>query len=151
MTNVLNVTGRIIYHSYKSADEMKNSANSLLRINVSVTTGERKPEGAEYPPSYILTIPVWGKLAEALLDKVSNGNIVSVSGSLKAPTTYESGEGEIRVNMELDRVHDITIIPSSLGDTTEDVSQTKKKTSKKNKDKVEQGTAIDDEDDDIPF
>jgi single-stranded DNA-binding protein len=157
--NILTVSGTVISADFKDASEMKNSQNDLLRIKMNVRTGERKKDGEEYAPSYILSVPIWGKFATAIKDKVVKGSKMCISGTLAAPTTYDGADG-VRVNMELSNVSNdsFQLFDGVVSDTDgepEVKAATATKESKKEKAKKslldgDEETA-DELDDDIPF
>jgi single-stranded DNA-binding protein len=151
--NNLVVSGRIIRVTYKDASEM-GGRNALLKLNVSVNTGERKKEGETYAPSYIIEVPIWGNFATALQERAVQGATVVVSGTFAAPTIYLPNEGEPRINLGFDKVAEVTILSSSSGNSEEQETP-KAETTKKKKTAAKRVENFDDEDDEdsdsIPF
>jgi single-stranded DNA-binding protein len=147
--NILTVSGTVISADFKDASEMSNSTNDLLRLKMNVRSGQKKREGDEYPPSYVLSVPIWGKFATAIKDKVSKGSKICISGTLAAPTIY----GESGINMEL---HNVNLDSFQLFDSserTEEAEPGAKSTKKEKKAKADNLLSDTDtaDDDDIPF
>ena len=132
--NNLVISGRIIRVSYRDASEM-GGRNALLELIVSVSTGERKKEGEQYPPSYIIKAPVWGNFATALQERAVQGATVAISGTLAAPSVYVPDEGEPRINLGFDKVLEVNILAetgaSSSSEAPPKVESKKKKTAKR--------------------
>lgn len=121
--------------------------NALLKITVSVSTGERKKEGEAYAPSYIIDAPIWGNFGTALQERAVQGAMVLISGSLATPSIYVPAEGEPRINLSFDKVADVNIL-SDGGAKAEEAAPKAEKAAKKTK-RVE--NSDEDDDDGIPF
>jgi single-stranded DNA-binding protein len=150
--NLLTISGTVIAADFTSASEMKNSTNDLLRLKVNVRTGQKKAEGEEYAPSYILSVPIWGKFATAINGKVVKGSKICVAGTLAKPTIY----GDSGINMELSNVMLDTFqsFDDISGGGDEPVVTKETKASKKDKTKnslLNDDSAEVEDDDDIPF
>lgn len=153
--NNLVISGRIIRVTYKEASEM-GGKNALLKLNVSVSTGERKKEGEQYAPSYIIEVPIWGNFGTALQERAVQGATVVVSGTLAAPTIYIPNEGEPRINLGFDKVAEVTILSDSGSASASEAAPKAEKAEKvkKTAKRVENFDADDTEGDDfdeIPF
>ena len=153
--NILTVSGTVISTDFKDASEMKNSTNDLLRIKLNVRTGQKKQEGDDYAPSYILSVPIWGKFATAIKDKVAKGSKMCISGTLGVPTIY----GESGINMELCNVNNdsFQLFDNVDSDSTGSKDAIPKATKEEKKKKAATSLLDGDDDmaneldDDIPF
>lgn len=144
------MSGRII--SSRSFTYTKSGAESSgLSIKMSVNTGQKAKDG-EYPPSFIIDVPLWDKLATISEPKAVAGTYAIVSGKLAAPTVYTSSDGEKSgVNMAFHYVDDIQFFTAPVkGDYTGDTGGTKTVTETKS-DKKRRAAVEEVEEDDIPF
>lgn len=149
--NVFTISGRIIAAELKSYDR-NGQTNSFLKLKLSVSTGERKKDGEQYAPTMIVGATVWGKYGEALAANAVKGNYAVVSGSLGAPSTYETSDGAVKVDLSIYDASKVDIIPqattSSSSDSEEEAPKATASKKKAAKARVEN---FDDDVDDIPF
>lgn len=103
MSNSFSAVGKIIGVKFKAAGEVSESA--LLDLSINVKTGERKKEGEEYPPSFIVSAVFWGKYAESLQNMVFQGQRVHVTGQVHGLNLYINADGEPAGNMKLGNVN----------------------------------------------
>ena len=134
--NNYSCTGRIISTDYITGDE---PSKNRLSVSVSVPTGQRRNPDEQYAPSNIVRGTLWGKLADAVNDRLVEGTtyIGVMTGTLAKLRPYNSESGEVKCSLEFHRVAEFKTYP--LGeypsdDAEEDTEASKasaKKTTKK--------------------
>jgi single-stranded DNA-binding protein len=148
--NNYTLSGRII--SSRPLEYERNGVKSNgLSIKVSVMTGQKSKVEGEYPPSMIVDVTIWDKLATVLEPKAVKGNFVVATGQLALPTIYTTKDGEPGVNMALHYTNDIAIIPQEGAAPAATVKDTSKKKETKTKNRVEEVSSESDDYDEIPF
>jgi len=99
MSNVFSGFGKVIGIKYKEAGEVAES--SLLDLTLNIQTGERKKEGEDYAPSFLVSVALWGARADGLKEKVFTGQRMYVSGSLSGVNAYVDNEGTAKGTIKL--------------------------------------------------
>jgi single-stranded DNA-binding protein len=150
--NNFTVSGRIM--STRSFTYSKNGGESNgLSIKLSVNTGQKSKEG-EYPPSMIMEVPLWDKLAMMIEEKAIEGNHAVVSGKLAVPTIYTSSDGsKSGVSMAFHYVESIEIFPAPVKSSRTTDSEPAAATQSKSEAKRQSTKAAStpEVEDDIPF
>lgn len=123
MSNSLSFVGKVINVKYKAEGEVAKS--SLLDISINVPSGDRKKEGQDYPPSFIVNVPIWGAYADSLKDKIFQGQRLFVQAGVQEVNSYLDKEGNPAGNL---RLFNASIKPIDWPEEDQAVSKVPEKT-----------------------
>jgi single-stranded DNA-binding protein len=89
-------SGKVIFAEFKTVAE-----KPLLDVTISVYSGEKKKDGEQYAPSFLVKFPLWGNYASAMVEFISVGSTITVDGKMSVPNTYVNKDGEAKSTLQL--------------------------------------------------
>lgn len=96
--------GKVVFVETKEVNDQ-----TTLQVTLNVSTGEKKKEGDQYPPSILVQLTLWGKYADAMEPYVIKGARLYAEGKIGVPYSYEK-DGVIKTIVKLHRADEVKVL-----------------------------------------
>jgi hypothetical protein len=141
-------SGKVISCEFKTVAE-----KPLLDVTISVYSGEKKKDGDQYAPSFLVKFPLWGNYAAAMVDVISVGCTITVDGKMSVPNNYVNKDGDAKSTLQL---RDVSVeevhIKAQAGAEVDETAPTTAKPKASKAQKPNQTAAFEvDPDAEVPF